>query len=107
MTNTMINAKSLDARAEEIVASISDWERAEKSTYPLNITGTHKYEVKAVTSTFIGDGESTVRTYYVTSIAQLVYMLNQDYNFIRRVSSDHYETVKSNYITAHYVTRVY
>ena len=92
-----------------ILDTISCWKRTEKSAYAIQFGGSHKYEVKAVTTPFFGDneGEKTVRTYYVSSIAQLLFNLNQCNDYIQKVHSGWYNTVKGTYITAHYIDRVY
>ena len=99
-----------DADVARIFDSLPDWKRTEKSRYPLSFGGSHKYRVKAVTTPIFGsdrERQKRVRTYYVSSIAQLVFALNQDADYILRVHPERYDTVKGTYITAHYVERVY
>lgn len=98
-----------DADVARIIDTISSWERTKKSAYAIQFGGSHKYEVKAVTTPFFDDDDDkkTVRTYYVSSIAQFLFNLNQCNDYIQKVHAGWYNTVKGTYITAHYIDRVY
>lgn len=95
------------ADVARILDTTPGWQRTEKSPYPISFGGSHKYQVKAVTTPFFGSGEKKVRTYYVESISQLVFSLNQANDYIMRVNAGWYNTVNGTYITAHYVERIY
>lgn len=99
--------KSNGATYEEIVASLNSWTRCEHYKYPIDCLSSHKYEVKAVTTRALDGSKVDVRTYYVSSIKQLIQSFHMGYSFFRRVNSEFYETVKGDFVTAHYVTRIY
>lgn len=90
-----------------IIDGTDGWERATKGVHAPNAGGSHKYRVRTVTAPFVGGGDKTKGTYYVSSVRQFVHGLNQGSDFVRRVDHCHYDTIKGTYVTTHHIERVY